>query len=298
MKNKLTKEKGGRFPDIEQEISHFKASFNFDRAKEANTIEPIGGMDEVYDSAVAKITQIQKKLENYKDQLQKSLKIPIHFVHKQKEKFQLEIDKSALKSIQVPKDFQIVTETKAVRRYYTPFITQLLSQIPTAEEELNAVKDGILNRYLQRFNNSSEKWNKVIQSIGVLDCLISLSKVSQLTGQMCRPKFISSPPKLSTNQNQQKHFPLNDGGIYLNIENMRHPILSAHLGSEYIPNSITLGTSDHPERVVLLTGPNMGGKSTLLRQVAVLIIMAQIGCFVPASSCVLTLFDRIFTRIG
>jgi DNA mismatch repair protein MSH6 len=68
------------------------------------------------------------------------------------------------------------------------------------------------------------------------------------------------------------------------------------VSSDYIPNDTMLGGSD--AQLILLTGPNMGGKSTLLRQTCIAIIMAQLGCWVPAQECVLTPFDRIFTRIG
>lgn len=82
---------------------------------------------------------------------------------------------------------------------------------------------------------------------------------------------------------------------------MRHPCVQ-HVASssEFIPNDTSLGQGEqqqHPN-MILLTGPNMGGKSTLLRQTCIAVIMAQLGCYVPAAKCRLTPFDRIFTRIG
>jgi DNA mismatch repair protein MSH6 len=77
---------------------------------------------------------------------------------------------------------------------------------------------------------------------------------------------------------------------------MCHPCVMQSISSEYIPNDLTL--RNNRESMVLLTGPNMGGKSTLLRQTCIAVIMAQLGCYVPAKRCKLTPFDRIFTRIG
>lgn len=89
-----------------------------------------------------------------------------------------------------------------------------------------------------------------------------------------------------------------NGKQMLEIEDMRHPVISEKVGHDFIPNSIRMGTETDRESFVIVTGPNMGGKSTLLRQVCLIVVMSQIGCFVPASSCKLSVFDRIFTRIG
>jgi len=98
-------------------------------------------------------------------------------------------------------------------------------------------------------------------------------------GPMVRPKFVA---------------PNEDGSGILNITNGRHPCMST---SEFIPNDIRLGGSDTPH-CVLVTGPNMGGKSTTLRLTCSIVVMAQLGCLVPAEGCEMTPVDQIFTRIG
>ena len=87
----------------------------------------------------------------------------------------------------------------------------------------------------------------------------------------------------------------NNGYPYLKLINSRHPCVSEKI-KYFVPNDIIIGENNKTSIVV--TGPNMGGKSTILRQACVCVIMAQIGCYVPADECVLTAKDRIFTRIG
>lgn len=109
-------------------------------------------------------------------------------------------------------------------------------------------------------------------------------------GNMVRPQFIKGE--------ENKFY------SYLELRQMRHPAVVS-TGVNFIPNDTVIGRrfdtidseSTNPY-ILLITGPNMGGKSTLLRQTAIAVIMAQIGCYVPADKCILTPVDRIFTRIG
>ena len=89
-----------------------------------------------------------------------------------------------------------------------------------------------------------------------------------------------------------------DNTISLNIKNGRHAVIETQMpvGEEYIPNDIFL--DDKQQQIIIITGPNMAGKSALLRQTALIVILAQIGCFVPAESAQIGVVDRIFTRVG
>ncbi len=101
---------------------------------------------------------------------------------------------------------------------------------------------------------------------------------------MCKPIFIKD----------------NNQSPFLELRDMRHPVLASKIPN-FIPNDINIGIKENnssPKTSILITGPNMGGKSTVLRQAAIAVIMAQIGCFVPAKYFALTVVDRIFTRIG
>eukprot|EP01052_Picozoa_sp_SAG31_P030891 SAG31_NODE_3213_length_4543_cov_1.531503_3_plen_259_part_00 len=115
---------------------------------------------------------------------------------------------------------------------------------------------------------------------------MSLAKASQPAGTgtgllpVCRPEFVAPPA---------------EGPPILELEQAWHPIMGGHIEG-FIPNDTVVGGS--APATVVLTGPNMGGKSTLLRQVSLVTIMAQLGCYVPAASCRLSPVDRIFTRMG
>ena len=113
--------------------------------------------------------------------------------------------------------------------------------------------------------------------IARLDCLLSFAE-SAANNNYTRPE-------------------INDG-YTIDIKEGRHPVIEKQLplGEEYVPNDIYLDNEE--QQVIIITGPNMGGKSTYMRQTALIVLLAHIGSFVPAASCELSLVDRIFTRIG
>merc|ERR1719491_398249 len=132
-----------------------------------------------------------------------------------------------------------------------------------------------------RFDSKRPMWEAAIQASAILDALQSLAKTAS------SPGFVR-PVVLDCDANNEPEFKVRGG---------KHPCIElTHTGGEFIPNDLTLGGKN--ERILLLSGPNMGGKSTLLRQTCLIVILAQIGCYVPANSCSITPVDRIFTRLG
>jgi len=112
--------------------------------------------------------------------------------------------------------------------------------------------------------------------IGAIDTLYSFAKVA-ISENYCLPRFI-----------EDSNVPI------LHVKNLRHSVIDFVLKDKYVPNDLELGNNNF----VILTGPNMSGKSTYIRSVAILVILAQIGSFVPASECEISLVDKVFTRIG
>ena len=141
-------------------------------------------------------------------------------------------------------------------------------------QEIELSEYEILIEKLNEFVNDIKSNSNIISTI---DCLLSFSKVS-IDNNYVRPKIIDK--------------------VSIEIKNGRHPIIekSLPIGERYIPNNIILNKDN--QQILMITGPNMSGKSAVLRQTALIVILAQIGCFVPAEKAKIGIFDKIFTRVG
>jgi DNA mismatch repair protein MSH6 len=207
-----------------------------------------------------------------------------------KNRYQLEVPDSSVKN--VPNEYEVTSQKKGWHRYRTPEIDRLLAVLTDAEDRRDAAQKDTMRRIFFQFDKHHHHWQSAVQCLSVLDVLISLAHYSRHGDgrSMCRPEF------LSPDSNTKPFIEIRDG---------RHPCLSrTYSGGDFIPNDTVIGLSDETTgatemaRVVLVTGPNMGGKSTLMRQVGAIVILAQLGCYVPAEMCRLTPVDRIFTRLG
>jgi DNA mismatch repair protein MutS len=162
-------------------------------------------------------------------------------------------------------------------RYITPELKEYEEKIVNAEERMIALEQ----RYFQELVREASAYVVPIQQnarvLGTLDVLISFAKVA-LSNRYCRPKIADSDT--------------------LEIKEGRHPVIEKQqaAGENYVPNDIYL---DHQrQQILIITGPNMAGKSALLRQTALIVLMAQMGSFVPASFARIGLIDKVFTRVG
>lgn len=162
----------------------------------------------------------------------------------------------------------------------------MVNELEHAYDVMKAGKARGIQMIFAKFDSLRSLWSSASNASAMLDALGALAQASS-TGGYCRPEI-----RQCSNETQPS----------IIVKQGRHPCVDfTHNGGDFIPNDITLGgTNDDGDesRVLLLSGPNMGGKSTLLRQTCLIAILAQIGCFVPAESCILTPFDRIFTRLG
>ncbi len=177
----------------------------------------------------------------------------------------------------VPADYHRKQTTVNGERYITDELKRMEDKILGAEERSKAVEYeeflALRGRVLEHLLAVQE----TAEAIATLDALASLAETAHLF-HYCRPLL-----------NETSHLFIRDG---------RHPVLDQNLtgGDRFVPNDVTLEPKEN--RLLLITGPNMAGKSTYLRQVALLTLMAQIGSYVPAASAEIGLVDRIFTRIG
>ncbi|KAL2605846.1 hypothetical protein AAZV13_09G150300 [Glycine max] len=153
-----------------------------------------------------------------------------------------------------------------------------------------------LDQFLAQFEAAVDsdfpnyQWFEVVHAINCIDVLRSFAVTSTFSrGTMSRPVIVASKGTSKDN-----------GGTVLKMKGLWHPFALGDSGCLPVPNDVILGENEdgsHP-RTLLLTGPNMGGKSTLLRSTCLAVIMAQLGCYVPCESCVLSAVDIIFTRLG
>ena len=188
--------------------------------------------------------------------------------------YYLEVSRSFLS--QVPERYSRKQTLVSSERYITPELKSFEEKKLKAEEESKARELELYTDILERVMEFSRELQETGKSISELDVLGSFARLSW-ERQYTRPDFDSSGD--------------------LVISGGRHPVIEVAFPEEpFVPNDIKLNRKG--KRLALITGPNMAGKSTYLRTAALVAIMAQIGCFVPAEKCLLTPLDRIFTRIG
>jgi len=162
-------------------------------------------------------------------------------------------------------------------RYITEELKEYEQKILTAEDELQEIEREMYEALLADLQEFIPVLQTNARALASLDCLFSFAEVSA-EQKYCRPELDDS-----------KTLALKDG---------RHPVIEQELprGEDYIPNDVLLNDSDH--QLIILTGPNMSGKSALLRQTALAVVMAQIGCFVAAQHAQIGMVDKIYTRVG
>ena len=189
--------------------------------------------------------------------------------------YYIEITKSNLANLEEGKYERKQTLTNA-ERFITPELKKLETLILEAEEKSVALEYNLFLEVRNEVKKAITRLQKLAKRLSATDVLQSFATVSE------RYQYVQPTMEVGTHN--------------LQIKEGRHPVVEKVLGhQEYIPNSVHMSPD---EMLLLITGPNMSGKSTYMRQLALTVIMAQMGCFVPAESAELPIFDQIFTRIG
>jgi len=186
------------------------------------------------------------------------------------------IEISASQSKLVPQEYQRKQTLANAERYVTPMLKQREEEILTAQERLNTLEFELFVKVRDQVSAESRRIAQTADAIAVLDVLLSLADVA-VTKDFCKPH-------------------VNTGGD-IRIRDGRHPVVEDLMPrGEFVPNDTHL--APEKSRLQIVTGPNMAGKSTYLRQVALITLMAQVGSFVPAAEAEIGVVDRIFTRVG
>lgn len=276
-------EKGGIFPPLEEALQFFDNAFDHDEAQKEGKIIPSPGVDTEYDEAVEKITSTKESLSDYLKEQCKHFGAKVVYWGNDKKRYQLEVPEHVCRK--ASDEYELLSQKKGFKRYWTPTTKELLADMIAGEEHRNTALNDIARRIFHQFDEHHKKWESVLHCISVLDVVISLKQYSQEANTI-RPNIIMPQ------ENTQPFIEIRDG---------LHPcVVTTFSGDEFIPNDLVVGGSseDAHSPLVLVTGPNMGGKSTLMRQTALICILAQMGSFVPANLCQMTPIDRIFTRLG
>ncbi|MHA1965728.1 MAG: DNA mismatch repair protein MutS [Candidatus Thorarchaeota archaeon] len=188
--------------------------------------------------------------------------------------YYIEVTKSNLSL--VPPEYERKQTLANAERFITPELKEKESTVLAGEERINKVEFEIYDSLRDEVRDVTGILRQDSASVAVADVLVSLSDVA-VTRRYCRPKITE--------------------GTRIKITDGRHAALEVTLGpNEFVPNGIEIG--DGGTTLMVVTGPNMAGKSTYMRQCAIIVLLAQMGSFVPAKSAEIGLVDRIFTRVG
>ncbi|KAI8969051.1 muts domain V-domain-containing protein [Mycotypha africana] len=269
-----------KFPRIDDELQNILDSFitadvEVDYQK-TRTIIPRSGHNERWDELNEQIVEKENEFQDHLKAVKKQLKCSsVTFKDIGKDIYQMEVPKN----VKVPDNWIQLSSTSKVSRYWDQTIKTMVTEYKELLETKNAfVKEFALEVY-SAFDKNYNIWLQAVQIIANVDALFGLAKSSANMGEpCCRPEFVDQERSV------------------IEFEELRHPCVVPGIATDFIPNDVGLGNDK--ASIIVLTGPNMGGKSTLLRQTCVAIILAQLGGYVPARSCRMTPCDRIYTRIG
>ncbi|MEX2325516.1 MAG: DNA mismatch repair protein MutS, partial [Gemmatimonadaceae bacterium] len=175
----------------------------------------------------------------------------------------------------VPADYQRRQTLTGAERFVTPALKEFEERVLSASERIEAREREIFEQLRARAAADVRRLQQIARAVAELDVFSALAEVAERESYV-RPAITDD--------------------YALNIEGGRHPVVERMMPREkFIPNDVTL---DEHARVIIMTGPNMAGKSTILRQVGLIVLLAQIGSYVPARSASIGLVDRLFTRVG
>lgn len=243
----------------------------------SNTFKDGNIIKEGYDSDLDYLKNINKKIAIELIKLEEKEKINLNIdklkiAYNNISGYYIEIS-NKYNDIDIPKNYIRKQSLKNCERYYTEELKNIENEVFSAKSK-SILKEKILYlEILNIINNNYDKLKSTVNSISELDVLNTLAK-SVTKFNLKKPSFVND---------------------YINIENGRHILIENLVNQKFTPNSLFMNKNNNN---YIITGANMGGKSTYMRQNAIIILLAQIGSFVPAENCELKIFNKIFTRIG
>lgn len=254
-------------PDSEKSIDDQKITF-FDL--EAHSWPGIS-------TELAQIQEIEEKLEAEIARIRKLLNRPqLKYTTNNREPYLIEV-RNGKQVDELPPDFQRVNGTTTVSRFRSLETAHLYKLLQYHNENLQSNCDAAFLDFLLQIDEEYLQFSDLVQCVATFDCLLSLTAASKLGGTYCCPNLVSDQ--------------------IIEVRKGRNVIIENLLTLQhYVPNDINMRYDR--DRVLIITGPNMGGKSSYVKQVALIVIMSQIGCHLPCDSATLGVFNAIFIRMG
>ncbi|XP_051924781.1 DNA mismatch repair protein Msh3 isoform X2 [Hippocampus zosterae] len=266
-------------PDLLAPAHGFLSVLNENAAKCGNKTELFSDLSgfPVLRERREQIQKVLQEIQDHRKHVRIVLKAPtLDYTTVSGQEFLIEV-KNSQSSI-VPRDWVKVSSTKAVGRYHSPFVVERHKKLLQLREQLLLDCQREWTAFMDQFGEHYHTMKRAISHLATMDCLFSLAEVAK-HGEYCRPEVSES----------ERQIVIKDG---------RHPAIDLLMGehSQYVPNHAQLQADG--KRTMIITGPNMGGKSSYIRQVALICIMAQMGSYVPSSAAHLGILDAIYTRMG
>lgn len=267
------------YPDMCDDVDYFLNAMSTKAAQTGKKRKLFVDSDQFPEVAKyhSEIENVKKKLHDHLAEVRDELNMPsLDYVTRSNAKYLIELTLAKAKSI--PKDWVLVNGTTKLGRYQTPKIVGLMQKMALNKEKLTIAAEQAWDAFLGEFKAKYDVFHEVMRKLGALDCLDSLAALAK-----GRPGYVR--PIICDDEHRK-----------LEIVDGRHPVVEALMTDPFVPNAISMRSD--AQRCMVLTGPNMGGKTSYIKQVALIVAMAQIGSFVPAESACLSPVDAIHTRMG
>lgn len=264
-------------------VDHFLGMINQNAAFDNNLNDQRKNFFKLHDARFDKITQEQEylaivdsKLDQELQSIRAYLKRPqLQYVTNLRDTHLVEVrNGKAVDSL--PSDWIKISGTKTVSRFRPPEVSRLHKELVYHEDTLLRACDACFHEFIVDIDSKYEYLHEIVNHISTFDCLLSLAAVGGNDMTYVCPEIV---------ENQT-----------IDVKKGNHPILYSLQQSSYVPNDVDI--SQDKNRVLIITGPNMGGKSSYVKQVALLVIMCQVGSFLPCESAKMGVFDSIFIRMG
>ncbi|ORY72354.1 hypothetical protein LY90DRAFT_667227 [Neocallimastix californiae] len=255
-------------------LSKYLDKINISSAKENDVLNFLKDTSQYPNIGINKdeIEEIKKELDDHLKEIRKKIHKPnLEYINVSGIEYLLEFRNTQCKTL--PADWIKINNTKTFSRYRTPFIEKKLKEKDLYSEKLLLECNLAYKDFLNHFAEDYENFKNVVNKLALLDCLLSLSIVAS------QPGYVK---------------PIYTDDTIIEVKEGRNPITEINKDT-YVANDILLNDEN---KCMIITGPNMGGKSNYVRQVALIVILSQIGSYVPAEYAKLGLFDGIYTRMG